>query len=245
MRPLETPNLPQKAVRAAVMQPCTAAEKLRGMGLTVLSPVPNALLPSETACHADMLLCHAGGSAVFLEPAQAFLGTALCFLGFGVRFSIPLGRAYPADVPLNVAVGKGFALGNFPHADPSLREFLELSGRRLIRVKQGYARCSLCFVNENAFITEDAGIAAALQKNGADVLSVSSGSVSLSKAHTGFFGGAAGLISPDTLAVNGRLDTHADGAKISAFLKKYGVRALELTDGRITDIGGILPLTEE
>lgn len=245
MRPLEIPNLPQKAVRTAVMQPCAAADRLRGMGLTVLSPVPNALLPAETACHADMLMCHAGGSAVFLEPAQAFLGTAMCFLGFGVHFSVPLGRAYPADVPLNVAVGKGFTLGNMPHVDPSLRAFLEQSGRRLIRVKQGYARCSLCFVAENAFITEDSGIAAALQKEGADVLLISAGTVALSKAHTGFFGGAAGLISPDTLAVNGRLDTHADGALITAFLKKYGVRALELTDGNITDIGGILPLTEE
>ena len=245
MRPLQTPNLPQKKVRAAVMQPCAAADRLCGMGLTVLSPLPNITLPAETACHADMLLCHAGGSTVFLEPAQALLAASLCALGFDVRFSAPLGRVYPADVPLNVAVGKRFALGNFKYADPALHAFLEHNGVELVSVRQGYAKCSLCFVAENAFITEDAGIATALRSVNADVLPVSAGEVALSKAHTGFFGGAAGLVAPDTLAVNGRLDTHRDGGRIRAFLANYGVRALELTDGKITDIGGILPLTEE
>ena len=245
MRPLQTPNLPQKRVRAVVMQPCAAADRLCGTGLTVLPPMPNITLHAETACHADMLLCHAGGNVVFMEPAQPLLAASLCAFGFDVRFSVPLGRAYPADVVLNVAVGKHFALGNFRYADPGLRAFLEQSGKKLVSVRQGYAKCSLCFAAENAFITEDAGIAAALEKIGADVLLISAGEVALSKAHTGFFGGAAGLIGPGTLAVNGRLDTHRDGGRIKAFLAKYGVRALELTDGKITDIGGILPLTEE
>ena len=148
-------------------------------------------------------------------------------------------------MPLNVAVSRDFALGNFRFADPSLKAFLAQSGRRLISVRQGYAKCSVCFVAPNAVITEDAGIAAALKKEGADVLLISAGDVVLSKAHSGFFGGSAGLIAPELLAVNGRLDTHRDGEKIKTFLHKYGVRALELTDGKITDIGGILPLTEE
>ena len=245
MRPLQTPNLPQKRVRVAVMQPCAAADRLCGMGLTVLSPLPNIALPAETACHADMLLCHAGGNVVFAEPTQALLAASLCAFGFDVRFSVPLGRDYPADVPLNVAVGKRFALGNFRYADPALCAFLERGGIRLVPVRQGYAKCSLCFAAENAYITEDAGIAAALRGVGADVLTVSAGEVALSKAHAGFFGGAAGLVAPDTLAVNGRLDTHRDGGRIKAFLANRGVRALELTDGVITDIGGILPLTEE
>ena len=245
MRPLAVPNLPQGRVHVVAVQASAAAQKLRGMGITVLSPLPDYALPAETAGHADMLLCHAGGNTVFLAPSQAFLGAALCTLGFDVRFVSSPGGAYPADVPLNVAVGKTFALGHFRHADASLRRFLERSGRRLLSVRQGYAKCSLCFVAENAFITEDAGVAAALTAAGADVLTVSSGDVALSEAHTGFFGGAAGLLAPDLLAVNGRLGTHRDGAQILAFLKKYGVAPVELSEGKITDIGGILPLMEE
>ena len=59
------------------------------------------------------------------------------------------------------------------------------------------------------------------------------------------FGGAAGKLAPDLLAVNGSLKTHRDGESITAFLLRFGVRPLELHDGRITDVGGILPLTEE
>ena len=35
---------------------------------------------------------------------------------------------------------------------------LQNGGKTLLTVKQGYAKCSLCFVSDAAFITEDAGI---------------------------------------------------------------------------------------
>lgn len=245
MIPLSVPNLPEKEVRLAAVQAGPWTAVLEQYGVRVVSPAPNAALPAETAGHADMLLCHAGGRTFFAEPAQTALADELASYGFNVRFSVSLGGAYPADVRLNVAVGAGFALGNFKYADPALVSFLSRSGRRLLRARQGYAKCSLCFVAGNALITEDAGIAAALRREGADVLLISAGDVALSEAHTGFFGGASGLIAPDLLAVNGSLDTHRDGASITAFLKKYGVRALSLSDGPVTDIGGILPLMEE
>ena len=245
MRPVAAPNLPSSRVFTLAVQACPAAAKLQAAGFNVLSPLPAPDLPAETAGHADMLLCHAGGNTVFMDISQPFLGATLRLLGFDVRYSVPLGPDYPADVPLNVAVGGDFALGNFRFADPSLTAFLRQSGRRLLPVRQGYAKCGLCFVSPGTFITEDAGIAAALEKDGAEVLRIAAGEIALSDAHTGFFGGAAGLLAPGLLAVNGRLDTHRDGEKIKAFLKKHGVRALELTEGKITDIGGILPLTEE
>ena len=60
-----------------------------------------------------------------------------------------------------------------------------------------------------------------------------------------FFGGAAGLIAPDVLALNGSLRYHSDADAIRAFLKKHRITAVELFDGPIRDIGGIIPLTEE
>ena len=244
MIPLTAPNLPKREVRLAAAQagPWTAA--LEQYGVWVVSPAPNAALPAETAGHADMLICHAGGKRLFAEPAQTALADELASFGFEVRFSSSLGGAYPADVRLNAAVGNGFALGNFRCVEPSLVSFLTRSGRRLLQVRQGYAKCSLCFVAENAFITEDAGVAAVLRREGADVLSISAGDVALSDVHTGFFGGASGLLAPDLLAVNGSLVTHRDEEAITAFLKKYSVRALSLSDGPVTDIGGILPLME-
>ena len=244
MRPLLFPNLPQADVGLCVMQDCPGADVLRARGVQVLHPAACVTLPEETASHADMLLCHTGGAAVFAEPSQMFLAAALLALGFDVRFSAAAGDVYPLDVPLNVAVGRSFAAGNFDQTDPSLLLALRISGRRLLKTKQGYAKCALCFVRDNAFITEDAGMAAVLSAAGMDVCLIAAGDVRLSHRHHGFFGGAAGLIAPDVLAVNGELKRHRDDRKIIGFLKKYGVTPLELAQGDIQDIGGILPLME-
>ena len=137
-----------------------------------------------------------------------------------------------------------FALGRFDSVDAGLTTFLQTSGKELIPVKQGYAKCSLCFVTDNAFITEDPSLAAALEKRGAAVLRIAPGDIYLSERHYGFFGGASGKIAKDKLAVTGSLSLHRDGGRIRAFAETHGVEIVELTDGRITDIGGILPLKE-
>ena len=245
MRPLDVPNLPVKRVRLCAAGSEPIAARLREYDVSALVPVPCPRLPEETAAHADMLLCHAGGNTVFAEPSQGRIAEELKRYGFEVRFSSPAGNAYPADVLLNVAIGKDLAAGNFQHADKGLLRHLQNGGIKLLPVKQGYAKCSLCFVTENAFITEDAGLAKTLTAAGKDVLPIAPGDVYLSERHHGFLGGAAGLLAPDTLAFTGALSAHRDGERIRAFLKKYNVRPLELTGGMITDIGGILPLMEE
>ena len=173
------------------------------------------------------------------------LAAALRLNGFAVHLSEPPQEKYPANIGLNFVVGADFILGRFRSAAPALLAFLQEAGKPMINVKQGYAKCSLCFVTANAFITEDAGIADTLQKTGHDVLLISPGDVYLSESHHGFFGGASGLIAPNVLAVTGELAAHRDGDKIRRFLQAHGVRPLELSKGIITDIGGILPLTEE
>ena len=242
---LSVPNLPEAPVALAAVRDLPAVTAaLRSLGVRAVSPVPCPVLPEETAEHADMLLCHAGGNVCFVATGQESLVNRLREKGFSVRFSAPPKVPYPGDIPLNVAVGRDLALGLFGHADEGLTAYLKNSGRELLTVKQGYAKCSLCFVTENAFITEDPSIADALERRGADVLRIASGDVYLSGRHTGFFGGASGKIDKDKLAVAGSLARHRDGAAIRAFAAARGVTIVELTDGPVTDIGGILPLTE-
>ena len=245
MRPLAVPNLPRGRAALCVMQAGPYARALRAYGVEVLSPVPCAALLPEEQEHADLLLCHPGGDTVFLEPGQRLLGASLMARGFKVRYGAPLGGAYPGNVKYNFAVGADLVLGRLDAAEPALAAYLKNSGKTPVHVRQGYAKCSLCFVTENAFITEDAAVARALVSHGQEALLISAGDVYLSEKHHGFFGGAAGLIAPDVLAVAGSLSAHRDGALIAAFLQAHGVRALELSGGKITDIGGMLPLLEE
>ena len=240
---INVPNLPEAPVTlAAVCDKSPVTEALRALGVAVVCPVPDPCLPEETAEHADMLLCHAGGDVCFVSAEQTALAERLRQEGFTVTLSAPPGPVYPDDIRLNVAVGNDFALGLFAHTDEGLTAFLRQTGRELIPVKQGYAKCGLCFVTDNAFITEDPSIAAALERRGAKVLRIAPGDVYLSERHHGFFGGAAGKLGKDKLAVTGRLSFHRDGDRIQAFCAAHGVTIVELTKGRIVDIGGILPL---
>ena len=242
---INVPHLPEAPVTLAAVRDLpeiTAA--LHALGVRTVSPSRCPALPEETAEHADMLLCHTGGNVCFVAPEQTALAQRLQAEGFNVRATAPPGGAYPEDVRLNVAVGNGFALGLSGSIDKDLAAYLHETGRPLIPVRQGYAKCSLCVITENAFVTEDPSIARALERRGAEVLRIAPGDVYLSERHHGFFGGASGKIARDKLAVTGSLTFHRNGDRIRAFAADHGVTIVELTDGRIMDIGGILPLKE-
>ena len=239
---LVNPNLPDgKVTLAAAGDYPEIISALQGLGIKTLS-FENKLLPVEIRRHSDMLICHTGGSSLFCDPSQDT--DMLEKTGFITEVSDPLGGAYPEDVRLNVAVGRNFFVYNPKTADIMLSGELIIRGKLPVAVLQGYSKCSLCLVTDDAVITEDEGIGTALRAVGKDVLMISKGDVYLSENHYGFFGGSSGKTDKHTLAVTGQLKYHTDGEKIKEFCKKHGVKILELTKGRITDIGGILPLKQ-
>jgi len=77
-------------------------------------------------------------------------------------------------------------------AAPELLEAARRMGLELIPVKQGYAKCSLCIVSENAVITADEGLAYTLCRAGLDVLKIIPGCIRLPGYGYGFIGGCGG-----------------------------------------------------
>lgn len=242
-RYIETPNLPQGRVTlVGVGAYPQITEALEKEGISTLSFSSN-ILPAETARHTDMLLCHIGGYRVFAVPS---INTGkLTAAGFSVYQADEISAVYPDDVKVNAAVGCGYYIYNPETIDTNLNEELILNGFIGIPVKQGYSKCSVCFVTEKAIITEDPSIYRALQKTSCDTLLISQGDIFLSEKHYGFFGGSSGKISKDTLAVTGELKYHRDGDRIIQFCKAHGVKIKELIKGRLIDIGGIIPLLEK
>ena len=236
-----SPNLPDEKVGLVLVKREPALlDALEKLGIRALSPEKESGTDEEVSEHADTVCCAVGGNRFVVSPGQKKLKAELESLGCRVLVSAPLSAPYPGDVLLNAAVTESFAVGNFQYTDPVLLE--ALSDRLLLRVKQGYAKCSLCFVTQNAVITEDEGIARAMTEYGADVLEISKGDVYLSEKHYGFFGGASGKLSKTELAVTGSLRFHRDGERIRDFAEKHGVKLTELTDGVMKDVGGIIPL---
>ena len=123
-------------------------------------------------------------------------------------------------------------------------KFAETNNLIIVNTNQGYSRCSVCVVNENAIITDDKSIFTAAQFFFNDVLFISKGSIKLDGYDCGFIGGCCGKIDKYKLAFNGAIESHKDYKKIIDFLSRNSIECIELNQNRLTDIGGILPLIE-
>ena len=150
-----------------------------------------------------------------------------------------LNRKYPFDAAYCAAVFGKVAVANEKITDPYLLSILK-EEFNFINVSQGYAKCNICPVREDAVITEDVGIYKKLS-DFMDVLLIDKGDIALPPYEYGFFGGSTGMIGKNRLFVNGDLKTHRDADKIYAFLEKYSVETVE-REGKIYDVGSVISI---
>lgn len=198
------------------------------------------------AFHPDIMLHHLGDDKIIVAPN---ISQKLAYKLEEEGFKLILGKSsvgdkYPEDVAYNVArVGKN-AVCNLRYTDEVLLQELIDRKVKIIDVKQGYAKCSISIVNENAIITSDKGIAKTLNENEIDVLLIRPGFIELKGLNYGFIGGATGLISKKCMAFFGKLNRHPDAEEIKNFLLKYEILSLELSETPLLDYGTLVPLKE-
>lgn len=240
----EYPNLPDRKAKRVVLDYRADYDTVKslekaGVGILPTVPLPSVLRPVDG--HPDMALCHAGGNRFVAAPeVHGYYAEQLtpADVKRGEKYLSP---EYPKDIAYNCAViGKYLVCGE---KDTSSVLLDANSGKTVINVRQGYAKCSICIVNENALITADKGIAERCADAGFDVLKIAPGHVELPGMDCGFIGGAAGLLAPGILAVNGELKEHPCGDDIKSFCRMHGTDIYELKKGQIKDIGTIMPVS--
>ncbi len=243
---IKIPNLPEGKVTTVICG--TDDEKILSYfsrnRISIIKNFPNQSIDSSVSSHADMAAVHLGGESIVADKNQSGLSEKLTDLGMNVICSenSPTGD-YPNDIGLNFAFVGERILGNFNYADKALLKRIEKYEK--LSVKQGYCKCSVLVVNQNAIITDDEGISNKAVANGIESLLVAKGDISLDGHPYGFIGGASGKISSDTVIFFGNIEKHRDFQKINTFLSEHGC-AYECTDdGSLRDIGGIIPLCEE
>lgn len=250
MEPLSRPNLPDGPVRAAMIG-CSAEPALRRSllerGVEPLFCGPVEALPPPVRDHPDMLFHHAARGLLFcLKTADDGLRRKLADCGYDVRRVPEEPKSeYPGDALLNGARIGGFALLNPQTISQEITNYYKRAGVRQIPVRQGYARCSVCVVDEKSLITSDPGVAVAAESAGFSVLRIRPGYIKLQGYPYGFIGGACGKLAPDTLCFAGRIEGHPDYEAVRHFCRDRGVKVLPLTDAPLADVGGILPLAQE
>ena len=228
-----------KAVIIDRTAPFGAIKKLNDLSiLTVLSTKVDKII-TDLSTHPDMQIFQIQPNTFVCEPTvYDYYVRNLSLYGVKVlKGATSLTSKYPEDIAYNAVRIGDFIIHRADKTDDVIkREFLD----RIVNVRQGYTKCSICKVSENAVITSDEGIAAVLKNNGVDVLLISHGGIKLSGFDYGFIGGCSGLIASDVLAFCGDITRHCDYGRISAFLYKHNVSALSLSDGELTDVGSII-----
>jgi hypothetical protein len=241
-----SPNLPRGRVEVAIVsglaREVTAALEKRGIAVIEVKACRN--LAEPVASHADLLFHHLGGSRIAANPDEE-AAQRLRTLGFEITLTEKvIASPYPADIGLDAARVGNRLICSTQYTDQVLLDDCVRKGIEIIAVKQGYAKCSVCIVDERSIIIADAGIAAAAESSGLAVLRIREGYINLPGLNHGFIGGCCGKLALDLMAFTGDITAHPDYESIRVFLEARGVGIEQLCDGPLTDIGGILPLME-
>ncbi len=196
-----------------------------------------AALPSPTRSHADMLFFKACEN---LWIAQKGAFEALEITSPSVHFitddfDLPTVE-YPHDIRFNAALISGFLFCRERYVSPRIVENVKA---KIVDIRQGYAKCSMCKVNEYSFITSDPSLKKAGDKCGLDVLLISPGYIGLDGYDYGFIGGASGLCGK-RLFFFGDITKHPNYNEIHSFIKSRGVEEIMLSKNPLYDYGGVL-----
>lgn len=242
---IEKPNLPDRQVKYVITDYRISKDSLitlEELGIkTVLSCAVTALYDAVTG-HPDMQIHHLSGNKFVTAPeAYEHFCKAMPDADI-IKGSKRLNNKYPDDIAYNAAAFGDYLICNSACTAIEILETYKVSNRTILNANQGYAKCSICVVSENAIITADDGIYKTAAEHGIDVLKIHEGHIKLKGLNYGFIGGSTGLISKNILAVNGNIKTHPDCDLIRDFCKQHGVNIISLNNGEIEDIGSIIPI---
>jgi len=148
-----------------------------------------------------------------------------------------VGEKYPASSAYNVVSTKTLLIHNFRNTDASITGLLVDAD--LIHVDQGYTRCNLLALDEDRFISSDAGITRVLGRFDKDCLYINPDGILLEGFKNGFIGGCCG-IHQNKIFIMGSLDQLNDGEAMKRYLLNHGYEIIELYKGPLFDGGSIL-----
>lgn len=244
---VQMPFLPKRPVKSVVVG--TSARGLEKdflqLGIRLVFAEPQNTFKHALRGHIDLAIAPGGKRRFFLSEQQKalarFLSAENCTCSFISETPID---PYPFDVPLNCVFIGEYLFCNTKTASIQIQQFARFNGFQIIHVQQGYTKCSVCPITEQALITDDSGIFTAARKKGFDALLVQKGSVELPGYEYGFIGGCCGKIAPNRLLFIGAARQHCDYNRIYSFTQKYGIDIVSLNQNKLFDIGSFIPLTE-
>lgn len=222
----------------------SAKENFKKMNIRVIPTVPCKEVQEPISYHPDIVMHPINHKTLIVAPnIFEYYYDNLSKLGIKIiKGEKKLDKKYPDDIAYNVGRIHNFAIHNFKYTDEKLKYYLKKENVELIHVSQGYTKCSMAIVDQNAIITSDYPIYEKLIQKGIDVLLISPGHIRLDGYDYGFIGGTCGNLSEDKIVFSGEFSKHPDNEKIMKFLKKYNKDIIWLDNEQLIDVGTIISL---
>ncbi len=215
-------------------------------GIKVIPPYEVAALRGGMRRHGDITFSYLGdGVAICAPEAYDYYSHALESLPIKlVKGNCPVGSNYPWDAAYNIAIVGERIFCRVDITDSVVLKKATEMGYKIINIKQGYAKCSVCPVDENSAISADMSFYKAASKEGIEVLLTDNCPIVLEGYPNGFFGGAAYMEGAGVFSAKGDVRLLADYEKIKLFLEKRNI-SIKYREGSVTDFGSFIPLWEE
>ena len=221
---------------------CTADREIKDN----LSKIGNVFLSTavditdkSVSTHPDMQIHFVSDSLAFCEPTVFDYYKEVLPEHIILKKGIfKIGRTYPENCAYNIARVGGFVLCNTKYAEKSILDYYNTHNFTIINIKQGYAKCNICPISNEKFITEDMGIyKTTLNVSGLTGIPIKVGGVCLNGFDYGFIGGASG-ITEDSVLFTGSIPEN-----IIDIIKQTGRHIVSLSSGRLFDLGSIISFT--
>ena len=225
--------------------PSRICESLASLGFKVILLPRDERLQLPVRSHADMLLgvikndifC---SEKYFIENRDIF--NAIEAYGYTVTTcKAELSQKYPQDIAFNMLFVGNSIIGKIDFIAEEIKEYAQRNKIELLRVKQGYSKCSTLLLGDDAIICADDGIISEAERINLSTLKIenSHDAITLQGYGYGFIGGASGVFGKNVYFA-GNIDLHPQVKKIAEFLTKFGFDAISLCEDKLCDVGGII-----
>lgn len=224
-----------------IRTPSDALSSLENLGFEILPLHSAKYLAPPVSSHPDMILFVGFGKLFchrkYYEENKSDIEKILALSSYKLVLSDEHTQStYPADVLFNcVTLGNNLLCNKNTISELILKE-ARLNNFNIIHTNQGYTKCSVCKIAEDAIITSDNSIYKACTKNNIDVLMISSGGVSLNGYDCGFIGGATGTYK-DKVYFCGNVSEHPHAKRIIDFCHLHKKEVVSLSNSPLYDIG--------
>lgn len=240
-----SPNLPVNNVKTVVMSTIdnNILNRVEALGIKVIpSEKIETFIPFEQT-HADMQLFHYDEDTVFVLKECVRLKTELTnHFKNVIETSQNAAARYPDNVLVNAISLNNRLICNINSIDSKIKNIAKARNQHINNVKQGYTKCSVCIVSDEAIITSDKSIYIACRDD-YDVLLIRPGYINLPGTKYGFIGGCSFKYNKNILMFTGNIKCHPDYKIIKAFCRNHNVYAESLVNNNLIDIGSIIPVS--